>query len=269
MTRRVRIEHRPLSRARQPSYPSFEDPRPTDVGARDTSLAARAARHLVTVSLGVALPVGAAHAGSGRVAKPSSTVKESPFSAKNGGFPIHPIRYGTGQPSRLSETDARAAIERVFRKAGVRLKRDVDPGLKNVVVKLDGWEAKRRIGYEYVHWGDYEYGARWGGTAKASGLSFVEIKDLDKLAASGKAYVAAINHRRYGYGRYAVYSDKRYRAKSKQLRAAKTPAKRKQLQAELRQLSDQLTKQGKTVAIRRLESDVRRFISWLRGQGAL
>ena len=267
MTRK-RIEFAPQRRARVPRYPSFRDPRPGDVGGGERSLAGRAARQLATVTLGLSLPAGAALAGSGKATAPAG--QTNPFALKRSGFPIHPIRYGTGQPSRLSEADARAVISKVLRKAGVRLVKDVDPKLPGVVVNLDGWEAKRRVGFEFVSWSDYEYNSGFRvGRIPRSGLSFAEIKRLAKQSVAGKSYVAVVNQRRYPYGRNAAHTYPPYRATLEKLRKTSDPKQRKRLEAERGRLIAEVMRLGKTMAMRRLEADMREFVAWLRAQGAL
>lgn len=280
MSRRIPIVHQPVRRARAPRYPSHRDPRPTDVGAGDASLARTLLSHATALSLGLALPsLGAcrtatAHAGSGAAATGGVKAKGSnPLSgSKKNGFPIHPIHFGTGDPARLTEKDARPVIEKLLSQAGVALAADVDPGLSGVSVKLDGWDAKRKVGFEYVDWSDYEYTRKQvphNRGSKKAGLSFVEIERLDKLAAAGKAYVAVVNHRRYAYGPFALYQDPAYRRKAAALRKTKDPATRQRLQRELTALGQTITKQGKAPALRRLEHDVKRFIQWLRAQGVI
>jgi hypothetical protein len=274
----IPIAHEPVRVAKPPRYPGYVDPRPTDVSGGETasSLARTLLSHATALSLGVALPsLGAcqAHAGSG--ASSTSAVKgkgQNPFSAKRGGFPIHPIHFGTGDPARLSEKDARPLIEKLLAQAGLALAKDVDPSLKGISVKLDGWDAKRKVGFEYLDWSDYEFTKKQSHRAvgpSPTGLSFVEIKKLDRLAATGKAYVAAINHRRYAYGPFAHHQDPAYRKKAAEVRKLKDPALRQRGQAELQALGKQLTSQGKAPALRRLERDVKLFIAWLRGQGVI
>ena len=272
---RLEIALEPQGKARAPRYPGHLDPRPTDVGGGDSALVKRVASHLAALSLGLAAPslVGcaSAHAGSGKRAT-SAKIGPNPFGAKLGGFPIHPIHFGTGDPSRLSEKDGRAVVERLLRQAGLKLAANVDPKLPGVKVTLDGWEAKRRVGFEFVAWGDYEYDKKkWRHSSRVnpSALSFVEIERLDELSKLGKAYVAVVNHRRYAYGPFALHFDAAYRAKSKAVQATKDSKSRKKLKAELDALGKKLIAEGKAPALRRLEADVKRFIVWLRAQGVL
>lgn len=262
--KRIPLELAPQRRIRLPRYPSHLDPRPSEVS--DDSIVGAVARRFAVYALGLSLPAVSASAFAGS-AKPATKVV-NPFSLKNGGFPIHPIRYGTGQPSRLTEKEARPVIEKIFKRAGLTLKRDVDPKLPGVTVELDGWDAKRKIGFEYVYWNDYEYQQSYV-KVSPTGLSYAELKTIDGLASAGKAYVAPINFRRYAYGRNAIWGNKAYAAKQKQIQAAKSPAERLKLESEAQALAKKLVAQGKLMALRKLEADVQQFVRWLRSQGAL
>jgi hypothetical protein len=156
----VPIALEPKSSAKTPAYPSHLDPPPhkDTLQEQKGSVLAAIARQLAVLALGAGVPAcSVAQAGA---KKHKKLVTQNPFSAKNGGFPIHPIHFGTGQPSRLSEAEALPVIERVFKQAGVSFQRGIDPKLPKVQVTLDGWNHKHRVGFEFVSWGDYEYSGR-------------------------------------------------------------------------------------------------------------
>jgi hypothetical protein len=250
------LEVTPVVSYPEPAYPSHRDPRPDLDEPALPSLPRELARAIAAAMIGVSLPLSALGAGT---APPAA----NPFALATSGFPIHPIRYGTGQPSRLTEEEARPLIRRVLGAAGLKLAEEVDPRLPGIRVRLDGWDAQKKIGYEFVNWDDYEYAGGHVRTDPAKGLSFDELKKLEALSSARKAQVAVISYRRYPYGRNAAAPDDvGYRALLKRSEQAKDPATQQQLRAELAKLGHQL-------ALKALERDLHAYLDWLRAQGAL
>lgn len=250
------LEVTPVVAYPEPAYPSYRDPRPSLDEPALPSLPRELARAVAAAMIGVSLPLSALGAGT---APPSA----NPFALATSGFPIHPIRYGTGQPSRLTEEEARPLIRRVLGAAGLKLAEEVDPKLPGIRARLDGWDARKKIGYEFVSWDDYEYAGGHVQTDPAKGLSFDELKKLEALSNARKAHVAVISYRRYPYGRYApAPDDAGYRALLKQSGQAKDLATQQKLGAELSTL-------GHRLALKALERDLRAYLDWLRSQGAL
>ena len=142
----------PVRRYRVPKYPSWEDPNPLDAPSappfpyRKEFLAAIAATTLGASTLGAQALSGGAKA-----------IAKNPFTVRVGGLPYRSSPYGTGQPQYMSESLARATIERVFREAGIRLESkhriEVPLGKTRTGEFLaDGYDPKKKVGYVYAKW---------------------------------------------------------------------------------------------------------------------
>lgn len=158
------------------------------------------------------------------------------FSWEKSALPIEWHPYGTGEPARLSEDAARAAVGQVFAAAGIRLARNVSFRRPGITCELDGYDASNRVGYVFVSWQDLEdpIGFRGKGDKDAAkALSHEEIRALMELEKSGQEHVVVISYQddRFSWG----YSDN----KSEQQ------------------------------ALSKLHQALRSYVAWLRSQRAL
>jgi len=158
------------------------------------------------------------------------------FSWEKSALPIEWHPYGTGEPARMSEDAARAAVERVFSAAGIRMTRNVAFQRPGVRCELDGYDAAKRIGYVFVSWQDLEDPVGFRGKSQndsAKALSHDEIRKLMELEKSGQEHIVVISYQdnRFSWG----YSDN----KSEQQ------------------------------ALARLDQALRSYVAWLRSERAL
>ena len=133
---------------------------------------------------------------------------EHPFSWEASQLPIEWHPYGTGKPMRLSEDKARAVIEEVFARAGVQLAKDTGFHRPGVDVELDGYDAQRRIGYEWVTWSDLEDPTGFRGKQNGKNnddfskmISHDEMKGIQSLEEVGKEHVIVVSYQddRFAY----------------------------------------------------------------------
>lgn len=125
---------------------------------------------------------------------------DHPFGWAASQLPIEWHPYGTGAPMRLSEEKARAVIERVFAEAGVRLAPDVSFRRDGVAGELDGYDARKKVGYEFVEWRDLEDPTGFRGKAHGQNgddfekmFSHDEIKRVIELDANGAEHVIVVS----------------------------------------------------------------------------
>lgn len=119
------------------------------------------------------------------------------FSWEKSSLPIEWHPYGTGEPARLSEDAARAAVEQVFSAAGIHLARNVPFRRPGITCELDGYDASKKVGYVFVSWQDLEdpIGFRGKGDKDAAkALSHNEIRALLELEKSGQEHVVVISY---------------------------------------------------------------------------
>lgn len=163
---------------------------------------------------------------------------QGPFSWTASGLPVVWTPYGTGAPARLSEEKVRPVVEQMFAQAGVRLRRDVKFTRPGIAVELDGYNPEKRIGYEFVTWQDLEdpEGLRMDKEGDRSQmLSHDEIQRIMQLELQNKEHVAIIS-----------YQDARF---AYQGRSGLTATEADAMNA--------------------VRTNLRKYIAWLRSQGAL
>ncbi len=214
-----------------------------------------------------------------RAAKPP----DHPFALKKVSRPVKPrpmVMGAVAMPMRLNERDARPVIDRLFAVEGIKVAKDTDPKLEGVTVELDGWDATRRIGYEYAAYGDVDHYGNQNlskysekqrkaiEARRAKALSLPEMKQLEGLSVDKKAYVAVIEHERYEISHSG--GNAAIQAKWKLWRAAKgNAARKKSIREEISKLQAAERLKAKQKVIEKLEKDVRGYIAWLKKQGAL
>ncbi len=238
---------------------------------------------------------GALSAGVGAGEPPGGDVGMGPLSSDPFGVPAERhVRPASAGPAvfcdtgacefrRVSEGKASAIVERLFREAGARLQADVDPALQGVRARLDGWDPDKKMGYEFLTSDDFEeYVRPLPGTEpskhdmealerrRAEALSHAERQRLSELAARKKAFVAQIDRERYRYSLSESHLEGLMKGMREKAAAVRNPTSREILLDKLRAKEQELaTRYGEAGALRRLERDVRAYITWLRAQGAL
>jgi hypothetical protein len=183
----------------------------------------------------------------------------NPFTWEASGLPVYRISFGTGQPARLSEKIARPVIEKIFSEAGLKLGSDLPFKREGVEFELDGYDAEKRVGFEFVTWEVLQRGRgvkNGGGESKT--LSHEEIKATMTLGQEGKEHIAFIS-----------YQDKRFayhyrfdREANERIQKIKDPAERSKAWQKLQT-------EGAAKVLKRLEDNLKQYLLWLRSQGAL
>jgi hypothetical protein len=147
-------EARPLKRYSTPKYPSHQDPNPTVYPVpvpypfRSGAISALAGIGLATATVSMA-------------AEPETQPKASdnPLRLELSGLPYHTSSYGTGQPSYIQDKVARNAIEAIFAKEGIDLKKSYKYSKDGIRFIADGYNEKLKIGYFFGGWQTLEQDA--------------------------------------------------------------------------------------------------------------
>lgn len=87
----------------------------------------------------------------------SQQVIENPFVFEQLKIPFVTSMQGGGMKSRLKSEKARETINKVFQEAGITLEADYHYKKNGINIKLDGYDAKRKIGYVWID--EENYGA--------------------------------------------------------------------------------------------------------------
>jgi len=75
---------------------------------------------------------------------------ENPFVFEQLNLPFVTSTHGLGRYSRLKSEEARETINKIFREAGIALEADYPYKKNGINIKLDGYDAKRKIGYVWI-----------------------------------------------------------------------------------------------------------------------
>ena len=81
------------------------------------------------------------------------------FTLAKSGLPHRSSPYGTGLPQRLTEAQARAVIEKVFKEEGYDLRPDYRVRSHNVSFDAQGYDPGKKVGFVFAHWGNLGDGA--------------------------------------------------------------------------------------------------------------
>jgi hypothetical protein len=169
---------KPVKRYRVPRYPSHADPDPTLHPQPVPYPASR--KFLASVAMGLAASSGCdqpAATGGAAGAAPSN-----PFTVAVSGLPHRTSPYGTGVPNYLDAELARRVIERTFQQAGYRLARQQTYDRDGVAMVIDGYDARKKVGYVFGNYRNLDDDAVirwWAARAAAAGLD-AEIDALER-----------------------------------------------------------------------------------------
>lgn len=141
------LEVKPLKKYREPRYPIAEDFDLTVLRAQPYPFSSRFRSWATT--LGASSLICSLVSGE----QPAAKEKGNPFTVATSGLPFRTSPYGTGQPSYLSQEQAREIIDKIFAEKGFKLQKDFDYRKDDIAFKATGFDAKARVGYV---WGDWD-----------------------------------------------------------------------------------------------------------------
>ena len=145
----------PVKRYNRAKYPAFDDPNPLD--HPDTlpyPFSEKVFKILCSMGFTGALLLSSPEDAEAITPEVISLTEqdslENPFTEQMTGLPFRPASFGTGLPSRLGREESIDVINRVFREEGIVLDSMVNLEKDGVVVKADGFNKEKKIGYVYI-----------------------------------------------------------------------------------------------------------------------
>ncbi len=163
----------PVRRYRVARYPSHRDPDPL----RDPPLPYPFAPRLIAA-------VAAGGLASGWQACAAAEGEGNPLALTQSGLPHQSSPYGTGAPDYLDAEVARQVVRRLMEEAGYQMQADVAYDRDGVSLRLDGYDAEKKVGFVFADYTGLEADAL---------LSWQDsVESLDEWAdgmATGKAPV--------------------------------------------------------------------------------
>lgn len=256
------LQVRQVRRYATPRYPSHTDPDPTRLPA---PVPFPFGKKLLAAAASLGLVAGARGVGAEDPAP--AAPKANPFTLEHSGLPYETSSFGTGQPGRLSEEQARGVIERIFRDAGYALTKDVRIARGDVSFTADGYDAEKKVGFVWVAGAraDSDMIVSWRKpevetpATDPARLSLKEAAELEARAVKEREFIALISpyDRRFEYERWSEDLAKELQ----EARQISDPAKRAIAEREIHE-------KAVRVALTNLERCVREYIEWARSQGA-
>ena len=163
MKNKNKLTVQPIRRYNKPIYPSYQDKNPLEhPDTMPYPFTKKALNALLAAGILVGLPqfmsCDIPSANAANTSYTSQGVLGNPFTFEKMGVPYIPASFGTGLPSRLSESDARGIIEKVFDQEGLDLEKEYIYHKDGVKVKLDGYNAEMKIGYVWVDYSNMGVG---------------------------------------------------------------------------------------------------------------
>lgn|GEM_PF-6160964 len=175
---------KPVRRYRAARYPSHLDPDPTMFPVRIPYPASKKLLAAVA-SAGIAASVSCSNESVSSA--PIDPNAKNPFTATVSGLPHRTSAYGTGVPDYIDADLARRVIERTFRQQGYDLSSDHRIDEKEIACPIDGYDAKRKIGYVFAGYSNLENDVlvRWWATQAKSGDTDSAISTMIQSARFG------------------------------------------------------------------------------------
>ncbi len=206
---------KPLRRYNTPVYPSYLDKNPIE---HPDTLPYPFTYKALQVLAAAGILMGTSCSSEKTPSSMDSATQNSlvnPFPFENLDIPFIPPMHGTGLPARLKSEQARETIHKVFREEGIKLEENYVYTKNGINVKLDGYNAKRNIGFV---WLDYEnQGAgvinSWRSNFQYYSHIESEVRDaFDSLHPNGleytKSYLARFIGNEISWDEIEEYSDR-------------------------------------------------------------